>query len=239
MGLVTAIPASYLYSQANQNNSYTKSENQYDDTSTTLPSENDFISPRITANRALHANLRNNSGTEVGTSSNPLGVNGTLTVINSNQNYLTSGYLFSAATSYTCPTSGAHNPVIYFRNPTGSGKNIFIVSILANVNVTNVLVEYRLYSSPTVSANGSTLDAYQRNIGDSTTASALVTTVPTVTSNGNLLIDTNSGQNNPPMEMLHDYTVGVKPNNSILFTCEPGSNNRMITVTFVWAEVPQ
>jgi hypothetical protein len=48
---------------------------QVDDTSTTTVPENDFGPIRMTTNRAEHVNLRNSSGTEIGTSSDPVYVN--------------------------------------------------------------------------------------------------------------------------------------------------------------------
>ena len=50
-------------------------QGQLDDTSTVLATEDNYATVRITQYRALHTNLRNNSGTEVGTASNPIGVN--------------------------------------------------------------------------------------------------------------------------------------------------------------------
>jgi len=50
---------------------------QLDDVSTSVPSENGFYHARITPQRALHLNLRNQAGTEIGTSSNPIRTNTT------------------------------------------------------------------------------------------------------------------------------------------------------------------
>lgn len=45
---------------------------QFDDTSPTQATENNVAPTRITSYRALHTNLRNNSGTEIGTTTTPL-----------------------------------------------------------------------------------------------------------------------------------------------------------------------
>lgn len=45
---------------------------QLDDTSTVVATEDNVAPARITAQRALHVNLRNNAGTEIATSANPL-----------------------------------------------------------------------------------------------------------------------------------------------------------------------
>lgn len=50
---------------------------QLDDTSTTVATEDNVAPVRITAQRALHTNLRNNAGTEVGTSGAPLRIDPT------------------------------------------------------------------------------------------------------------------------------------------------------------------
>lgn len=50
---------------------------QLDDTSTTAATEDNVSVARITAQRALHTNLRNNAGTEIGTSANPVRIDPT------------------------------------------------------------------------------------------------------------------------------------------------------------------
>lgn len=54
---------------------------QLDDTSTTAATEDNVAAIRITPQRAIHSNLRNQAGTEIGTFSNPLSVSD---VVNSN-----------------------------------------------------------------------------------------------------------------------------------------------------------
>jgi hypothetical protein len=54
---------------------------QLDDTSTTAATEDAVAVARITAQRAIHTNLRNNSGTEIATATNPLRVDPTGTTI--------------------------------------------------------------------------------------------------------------------------------------------------------------
>lgn len=50
---------------------------QLDDTSTVVATEDNVAPVRITAQRALHTNLRNNAGTEIATSANPLRIDPT------------------------------------------------------------------------------------------------------------------------------------------------------------------
>jgi hypothetical protein len=53
-----------------------------DDTATNTATENSAAVARITAQKALHTNLRNNSGTEIGTASNPIRTSATSEVLN-------------------------------------------------------------------------------------------------------------------------------------------------------------
>lgn len=54
---------------------------QLDDTSTTAATEDNVAAARITAQRAIHTNLRNNAGTEIGTSANPVRIDPTGTTV--------------------------------------------------------------------------------------------------------------------------------------------------------------
>jgi hypothetical protein len=73
---------------------------QLDDTATTLPSENDFTHWRMTPQRGGHVNLRNQAGTEVGTSTNRLFVeslptDNVISATNSTTSTLLSGATFT------------------------------------------------------------------------------------------------------------------------------------------------
>lgn len=82
-GAVTANPGTgdFLSIAAHTRNEPFKEGNavggELDDTATTAATENAISPVRITAQRAFHANLRNNSGTELGTASDPIRVDPT------------------------------------------------------------------------------------------------------------------------------------------------------------------
>lgn len=148
-------------------------------------------------------------------------------------------YIYSAASSASAASSGADNPIMYFRNPNASGVKMIILNFFANTAVTNVVMEYKVYANPTVSANGTTVDIFSRNIGNSAPAAqGLVTTLPTVTSVGSRLAWTSNGQNSNAESVVSEAFLTVQPNNNFLFVADPSSNGRAVNFTIVWAEVP-
>lgn len=78
---------------------------QLDDTSTTAATEDNVATVRITAQRAAHVNLRNNAGTEIGTSTTPVRVDptGTTTqpVITTNASVIKAQLQDNAGTAVT------------------------------------------------------------------------------------------------------------------------------------------
>jgi hypothetical protein len=151
---------------------------------------------------------------------------------------LDSNLVFSAGIkNVNAPSSGNNNPLILFRNPSGSGKAIYIKAILINVTINGVYADFGLYASPTVTVNGTTVNGYTRTVGSGVSPVALVTTVPTVTSPGNLLGSYTNGQNCTVLNLLPNNYLKLLANQSILITADPQSNNRNFDATIVWTEI--
>lgn len=72
------------------NASFSKGEpimGQLDDVSTTAATENNLMPARITAQRALHVILKDNAGTDLGTSGNPVYTNSTASITTTDANF--------------------------------------------------------------------------------------------------------------------------------------------------------
>lgn len=157
---------------------------------------------------------------------------------NSAQFYCDDNKLYSIQVDVEMATSNTDNPLVLFKNPTGSGKQIFIEVITAGNTVTNVAAEFKLFHTPTVTANGTSKTPVARNINNSQPASvALVYTLPTVSSNGTSMDSAVSGQNSNSIEVTNSFSVCLQPDSMVLFTGDPSSNGRNASIKIIWAEV--
>jgi len=141
---------------------------------------------------------------------------------------------FGYAVSINQPNAGADDPLIFIKNPTASGKTLYLKFISYGVSVTNVYGIVRVWKNPTVSANGTARTIVP--FGSGTTAMELYT-VPTVTSSGTLIHDAVSNQNNNSLLMDFAYEVQLAPNSALLITGEPASNNRQAEISVRWLEI--
>lgn len=141
---------------------------------------------------------------------------------------------FGYAVSINQPSAGTDNPLVYIKNPSGSGKTIYLKFISYGISVVNVLGSCRVWKNPTVSANGTSRTIIP--FGSQTTAMELYT-VPTVTNSGTLMHDAVSGQNNNSLLMDFAYEIQIAANSSILITGDPGSNNRQAEISVRWIEI--
>lgn len=108
---------------AAQNGAFVKGSpamGQLDDTGTTAATEDNVSAIRITPQRALHSNLRNQAGTEVGTVAAPLTV-AHPDIIPATQN-------ITALDSTTVPFVGANGQVFYVGTPTTNSAVVFALS---------------------------------------------------------------------------------------------------------------
>ena len=153
--------------------------------------------------------------------------------------YLQTNKLYSVGVDTSMTSSGTDNPLLYFRNPSGSNKTVYVFGIKVGVTITNVQAEFKVFHTPTVTANGTTVTPSVRNVGNSQpVASSLVTSLPTVSANGTQFNNINVGQNNNSMPILDGhFTIALQPNTSLLVTGNPSSNNRNASITVLWAEV--
>ena len=163
---------------------------------------------------------------------------GSLLVLPSHIGFIKENRGYSVFLDVSAATSGTDNPLILLRNPNGSGKVIYVGFISGNTTVTNVSAEFKVFANPTVTVNGTAQTAISRNVGNSApVASGLVTTLPTVTSNGSTICGSVTGQNSADVTIIDDFSVAIQPNNSILITASPSSNNRNMGIELMWVEI--
>lgn len=154
--------------------------------------------------------------------------------------YLTNGnQVYSVALEVNAAVGNAVNSLVLIRNPSGSGKALHILKIIGGVIIKDVSTVFQVTANPTVTVNGTAQTAVSRNVGGGAgTAVALVTTLPTVTVLGSALENVAAGENTTSMEIItEEYSAVVQENNAILVAARPSSNNRVMAISVIWAEI--
>jgi hypothetical protein len=134
-------------------------------------------------------------------------------------------------------SSGSNNPLILIKNPVGSGKTFYLWEITAASSVANVAAIFKLFSNPTIGANGTAVIPLNRNIGGTGSSAMSVYKLPTITSAVEQLASFEYGQNSESVYYSALFSLLLLPGQNLLLTGDPLSNNRMSQLTLVWAEV--
>lgn len=103
-----------------------------------------------------------------------------------------------------------------------------------------ITVNETVGTSTVPSSLGTTLNAYSfKRVASPMTATALVTTLPTTSSNGQQLIAMAQGQNSTQTTLIDQAQISLEPGENLLITGAPSSNNREVSVSLIWSEVDQ
>lgn len=95
-------------------------------------------------------------------------------------------------------------------------------------------------TSTVPSSLGTAISAYAlKRVASPAAATGLATSLPTVSSNGNQLIVVSQGQNSAMPPLVDSAQLSLEPGQNMLITADPSSNNRAVSVTIIWSEVPQ
>jgi hypothetical protein len=123
-------------------------------------------------------------------------------------------------------------PIILFHNPSASGKEFEIqhIDISAVAVSTGAYVKIRLYSNPTVTANGTALTQVNATVGSVVTSGINIYSVPTISANGDLM-SYQASQLMQPYRVEHWLGTGLLEDNRILLSAEATSNGTVISVT--------
>jgi hypothetical protein len=146
------------------------------------------------------------------------------------------------------PTITEYN-MIYFKNPAGSGKTIYVRNItFANTTGANKTVTLKVYSNPTVSVAGTTLTPTSMYVGGAAANTVTAVTYNNIGLHGHDVTQTMTVTNNGTvlsiMVATHetsniDYNWGliVAADNSLLVNGIASGNNQNITINIIWSEV--
>lgn len=148
------------------------------------------------------------------------------------------GQVFSVVVSdFNLASSTTDNPIMLIKNPSGSGKNLYIIDIFTGTTESTVATKYQVFANPTVTTNGTSLTVRSRTIKTSPTATVMEAySGPTVSASGNSLSIFVNQQAQNAVSIITSFQVRVEANNTLLITGRPSSNNRTANITVVWSE---
>lgn len=194
--------------------------------------------PEIPLDESTEVTVADAAGT------NKLSVNadGSINIVDASFSLADQDKIFQLAETLTITGGGTENNFLLLKNPSGSGKRMRLIDItLGFTNSINVMAFFKLYASPTVTANGSALTIKPGRIGGSTPASAIEAYFrPTISVRGSEYINlmVSGGPGSPSSYHLDfDQSILVDENYAVLLTGTPDGTNRNVLLTLRWAEV--
>jgi hypothetical protein len=154
--------------------------------------------------------------------------------------YVVSGNAFNfVSNSLTVSTAGTN--LIYVTNPGGSGKTLYLANMfLASDPSSANWIQYDIYYSPTVSANGTAATINKLNPNGAASSVVSVYTGPTVTTAGTLISIYASGQNaqsNTSEYINNNPYLVIPPGKSMLIKGFAKANNTPSIQILNWFEV--
>lgn len=147
------------------------------------------------------------------------------------------GKVFTVSGAFSAASAGSDNPIFLIKNPSGSGKTLYLYRLALGCTIANVLVEFKVFYAPTITSNGTSQTPKNNLIGSATASSMTTFSLPTLSSNGTQLLDLGFGQNNNSLDYIGDFSIQLQANQNLVISANPGSNNRTVTITTTWAEV--
>jgi len=150
--------------------------------------------------------------------------------LNGKQTYL--GNTFALPAAGTSISNTTETPTTVIKNPSGSGKSIFIFMRAFSSN--NNPVVFRTYLNPTINASGSATGAVNMRTGATQTSISLCYEGATITSNGTLIDVYASGQYGFTSPILLILDQG----SSVLITAQQAAAGTSLAIPQVaWYEI--
>jgi hypothetical protein len=126
---------------------------------------------------------------------------------------------------------------LLLKNPNASGKTVTLetITVTNSHTVAGSWIRWRVYASPTISANGTANSVFTFAIGSGNTSVVTAFSTPTITANGSLLYDCTIVAGG---SFTYTFPIGgtIAANNNLLVTAVADSTSRVGQVTVVWTE---
>jgi len=169
--------------------------------------------------------------------------NGTKMVVNAdgsintmvNRLSLDAGKVFGFAIEQNQASTG-EQPLILLRNPSASGKTMYLGRIAVGTVDSITRFRLRVYQKPTVTSVGTAGTVYSNQVKSSpATAVALVYTLPSVSANGTRIRTYSQADTGLRDESLV-YGISIAAGQDLLVTGDIDASNKVLFVNMTWSE---
>lgn len=143
------------------------------------------------------------------------------------------GKVYSATVDFTAISGTSEVPFLLFKNPSGSGKTAQIKYMKIGDNSEGYGAEFKLYSMPTITDNGTSVSIVNHLIGGSA-SSMEVYLSSTASANGTFIEPFFMPCADKPEEYARSYWVDE--GGLVLLTVEPEISNLPCMAEFTWWE---
>lgn len=146
--------------------------------------------------------------------------------------------VYSASFVVNLATGNTENRACLIRNPSGSGKNMYLGACVFDVVTKDSQAGFTFWKSPTITATGTAQTISSGRIGGSPPSSiANIFSTPTASATGTQFREFSVGLNANSYDYDFNLAVILEPGQDLLVTGNPTANNKNVSITLVWAEV--
>lgn len=150
------------------------------------------------------------------------------------------GRVFVAGTALTSISLSTEIPLLLLKNPSGSGKYMRIFRGVFGIDSTQARAIFRLYKSPTITANGTPLPITNQLQSATAPASAMLAfQLPTISNNGTPFSIRIVPANQPTHALDLPHLYSVDENENILVTVTNLLINQSAHAAALWIEEPK
>jgi hypothetical protein len=166
-----------------------------------------------------------------------INIDGSLNTQDVSSLYASQDKLYSIVSEINLSGTGEVDAFL-FRNPTGSGKVVYITKLIAClISSVSAEVRIRVYKSPTVTVNGTAVTVSPARIGGSPPASiVLCNSLPTISARGTQIRIFNSANSGTFTDDINSRII-LEANTSLLITGQSTSTNKPLGLNLAWIEV--
>lgn len=148
---------------------------------------------------------------------------------------LAAGQLFGFSIEQNQASTGEQN-LILFRNPSASGKTVYITKINCGSVDTLTRFKIRVYQKPSVSAVGTAGTIFSYQIKASPPSSVcLVYTVPSISAKGTKIRSYSQADTGSKWEDFR-FGISLEAGQDILITGDTDASNKILFADFQWSE---
>ena len=151
------------------------------------------------------------------------------------QTYAETGKAFSMTTPIVVISGQLETDYMLLRNPTGGTLNVEMHSLMYTYSKGSGLALVKIYESPTITNNGTSITINKMKLDGSTSPVGLASYSPTISARG--ILRRVFGASSVGSALI-EYDLGliIPPNRSLLYTIVPAANNAEHALYLDWAE---